>query len=337
MSVTLHELARTKFNQYKEDIARMNNTSNVAEKFAVAPAPFQRIMEAYQGSNEFLQHINFLNVVNQSGEKIGLIVGSIASTTDTKVQARQPINVGDTKLNDKYFCQQVNYDVAYRWELLNAWRHHPDFKTKLASMVTKAIALDKITIGFNGTHRADTSDRATYPLLQDVGKGWLQKIRDNAPSQVYSGQSGKITVGANGEFKTLDALVESAIHTIIGEQFRGDENLVAISSRGIVTKKYLPLLDTVQNPTEQVASKVIYGDKKLGTLPPVYPHNFPANTILITTLDNLSIYIQEGTLNRYIQAQPEWDRDVDYQSVNEDYVVEDYFKCALLEGIEIEE
>lgn len=335
----LHEIARERFAQYKQDIAQMNNVANATEKFAVAPAPFQKIVQAYQGSDDFLKLINIIPVINQSGEKIGLMVGStIASTTNTKTQARQPVNVGDTKIDDKYLCQQVNYDVAYRWELLNAWRHHPDFKMKLASMVTKAIALDKITIGFNGTSRAETSDRNANPLLQDVAKGWLQKIRENAPSQVYKGKTGgQITVGASGEFKTLDGLVESAVEAVIGEQYRTDQNLVVLCGRNLTAKKYLPLLDKAQDPTEQIASRVLYGDKVLGTRKVLYPHNFPANTILITTLDNLSIYLQEGTLVRHIETQPAWDRDVDFQSINEDYVVEDYFRCALLENIVVEE
>lgn len=335
----LHQIARERFAEYKREIAQMNNVADTAEKFAVAPAPFQKIVQAYQGADDFLKLINIIPVINQSGEKVGLMVGStVASTTNTKTQARQPINVGDTKLDDKYLCQQINYDVAYRWELLNAWRHDPMFKSKLAQMVTKAIALDKITIGFNGTSRAENSDRNANPLLQDVAKGWLQKIRDNAPSQRYTGKTGgQITIGVSGEFKTLDGLVESAVETILGEQYRNDQHLVVLCGRNLTAKKYLPLLDKAQDPTEQIASRVLYGDKVLGTRQVLYPHNFPANTILITTLDNLSIYLQEGTLVRHIETQPAWDRDVDFQSINEDYVVEDYFRCVLLENIVVEE
>ncbi|MEG2269629.1 MAG: P2 family phage major capsid protein, partial [Acinetobacter sp.] len=46
-------------------------------------------------------------------------------------------------------------------------------------------------------------------------------------------------------------------------------------------------------------------------------------------------YMQSGTLVRSIVTQSEWDRDVDFQSINEDFVVEDYDKCILLENIEV--
>jgi hypothetical protein len=54
---------------------------------------------------------------------------------------------------------------------------------------------------------------------------------------------------------------------------------------------------------------------------------------LITRLDNLSIYVQEGTRRRFLKDEPEYDRVVNYESVNEAYVVEDYGMVALVENI----
>ena len=341
MSVILDPVARSKFNQYKADIARINSVESVVESFAVQPVPEQKIIQAYQDSDDFLKRINIFPVLNQQGQKIGMNVGtSIASTTDTRVQPRRPTAVGSLENLDEYLCTQTNYDVAYYWGLINAWRHHPDFKSRLAMMVTRAVALDKITIGFNGVFRSPTSDRNNNPLLQDVKRGWLQRIRDVAPEQAYSGTTSsgsdfKITVGSTGEFKTLDGLIENAIDTFIAPQHQNSKDLVAIVGRGIVSEKYLPMLDSIQDPTEQIAARAIYANRILGTLPTVTPPQFPENTILITSLDNLSIYMQSGTMVRSIVTQPEWDRDVDFQSVNEDFVVEDYTKAVLLQNIEV--
>lgn len=60
---------------------------------------------------------------------------------------------------------------------------------------------------------------------------------------------------------------------------------------------------------------------------------FPQNALLVTKLDNLSIYVQEGTQRRQLKEEPEYDQLADYQSVNEAYVVEDYGCCALVENI----
>lgn len=341
MSVSLHPVAAALFASYCQDIARMNNVDNVARTFSVAAAVEQRIIEAYQQSADFLKLINVFPVDNGSGEKLSLSVNtSIAGNTDTRVTPRRPTIVGEVDRLDNYECTQTDYDVAYKWAFLNVWRHKADFKSILAKMVVTAIALDKITMGFNGLYRAATSDRVANPLLQDVKKGWLQKIRENAPEQHYAGDDvgggvHKILVGSGHDYETLDGLVEHAVDTYIAEQHRDGGDLVVICGRGILSDKYLPLLNKVQDPTEQIAARMIYANKQLGTLPAVHVPKFPANTILITSYKNLSIYIQTGTLNRFIKSEPEWNRDADYQSINEDFVVEDYTKCVLLENIEV--
>lgn len=342
MSVSLHAATAVLLAAYRQDIATLNGVADVAITFSVNPVVEQRIIAAYQQSAEFLQQINIFTVDNAKGEKIGLGVGTtIAGTTNTSITPRRPTPVGAVAKLDEYDCTQTNYDVAYRWVLLNAWRHKADFKSILAKMVVRAIALDKITIGFNGIYRAPTSDRVANPLLQDVKKGWLQKIRENAPEQHYDGElvNGvkKIQIGENHEFKTIDGLVEHAVDTYIAEQHQDGGDLVVICGRGILSDKYLPLINKVQDPTEQIAAGLIYASKKLGTLPAAHVPKFPANTILITSFDNLSIYLQTGTLNRFIKSEPEWDRDTDYQSINEDFVVEDYAKCVLLENIEVDD
>jgi len=58
-------------------------------------------------------------------------------------------------------------------------------------------------------------------------------------------------------------------------------------------------------------------------------------SILITRLDNLSIYWQEGTRRRMLKDEPELDRIANYESVNEAYVVEDYELVVLVENISI--
>jgi len=342
MSVALNPIARTKLSAYMADVARANNVEDVRYTFAVQPVPEQKIIAAYQEAADFLKQINIFPVDNAKGEKIALLVGTtIAGTTDTRVKARAPTAVGSLDLLDEYDCTQTNYDVAYYWSLLNAWKHHPNFKAKLQSMVVRAVALDKLCIGFNGLYRAPTSDRVANPLLQDVKKGWLQKIRGNAPEQHYAGVddgTGKLVtkIGAGNEFKTLDGLVEFAVEEYIAEQHR-DSGLIAICGRGVLSDKYLPLLNTIQDPTEQLAARTIYANKQLGTLRALHVPKFPAKTILITTPDNLSIYLQSGTLMRSIAEQPEWDRAVDFQSVNEDFVVEDYTKAVLIENIEVQD
>ncbi len=64
---------------------------------------------------------------------------------------------------------------------------------------------------------------------------------------------------------------------------------------------------------------------------------FPADAMFITRTDNLSIYFQEGTHRRLIDEVPKRDRIENYESINEDYVIEDYAAGCLVENIEVGE
>jgi hypothetical protein len=84
-----------------------------------------------------------------------------------------------------------------------------------------------------------------------------------------------------------------------------------------------------------LAGKVIVSQKTIGNLPAVRVPFFPDNALLITSLENLSIYVQEGSRRRKIEDNAKRKRVEDYQSSNEDYVVEDLGMVALVESISI--
>ena len=77
------------------------------------------------------------------------------------------------------------------------------------------------------------------------------------------------------------------------------------------------------------------GERPRIDLPAVRVPGFPANAMLITRLDNLSIYWQDGTHRRHVEEVPKRDRIENYESINEDYVVEDYGCGCLIENIEV--
>nr|VXZ92016.1 phage major capsid protein, P2 family [Klebsiella pneumoniae] len=73
----------------------------------------------------------------------------------------------------------------------------------------------------------------------------------------------------------------------------------------------------------------------MGGLQAVRAPYFPANALLITRPDNLSIYWQEDTRRRSVIDNPKRDRIENFESVNEAYVVEDYRCAALVENIQM--
>ncbi len=328
---------RELFNAYMARMGELNGIPvSLGQKYSVDPSVQQTLEQRIQETSEFLGRINNIGVQEQSGEKIGLGIGStIASTTNTAVQDRQPADPTNMD-KDGYACTQTNFDTYLTYAKLDAWAKFPDFQTKFRDAVLKRQALDVLCIGFNGTSRAATSDRVANPLLQDVNVGWLEKIRQNAAERVLSEvveDSGAINVYEGGDYNNLDAVVFDAVRELIDPWYRRDTELVAIIGSALFSDKYFPLVNAVQPPSEKIAADLIISQKRIGGLQAVQVPYFPENAILITRLDNLSRYYQEGARRRTVVDNAKRDRIENYESSNDAYVVEDYGCAALIENI----
>lgn len=338
---------RIKFNGYLTRLGQLYGVEPMdftTSKVEVTPAAAQTLETKIQLSAEFLTRINMVPVQNQIGEKIGLGIGStVAGTTDTTKQDREPVD--PTELSgQKYHCQKTNFDTAIRYEKLDMWAMFEDFQRRIRDEIIKRQALDRIMIGWNGTSRAATSDRKTNPLLQDVNIGWLHKIRLEAPEHVLGSSTDektnvitpeKISVGNGADYENLDALVMQAVDNAVSEVYADDTELVVICGRKLLSDKYFPIVNRDQANTEVLAADVIISQKRIGGLPAVRVPYFPKNAMLITRLDNLSIYWQVDSRRRQVVDNAKRDRIENYESVNEDYIVEDYDCVALIENIEL--
>lgn len=337
---------RFKFNQYLSRIAELNGiaTSDLDKKFTVEPSVTQTLFDKIQQSSSFLKLINMVTVGELTEEKVGIdVTGTIASTTDTDGGTeRKTADFG--KLDAyRYFCHPVNFDYHLKYGKLDLWARFQDFQIRIRNAIIKRQALDYITIGFNGVSRAATSDRAQNPLLQDVAVGWLQKYRNDAPERVMSSVtdddgtviSNTIKVGKGGHYANLDALVMDAFESLVAEIHRENPEMVVICGRRILTDKYFPMINKFQANSEQLAGELIISQKTIGQLQAVRAPFFPANSILITTLDNLSIYLYEDGHRRHIVENPKLDQVENYEQVKVDFVIEDYEAGCLIENIEI--
>jgi P2 family phage major capsid protein len=327
---------RVLFAAYLEQVAALNGVADATEKFTATPSVQQTLEEKIQESSDFLSRINAIGVVEQQGEKIGLgVSGPIASTTNTATTDRAPTD--PTVLDASgYQCTQTNFDTFLTYSKLDAWAKFPDFQTRIRDAIIRRQALDRIMIGFNGISRAATSNLGTNPLLQDVNIGWLQKYRVDAAARVMTevvAASGQVKVGATGDYKTLDSLVFDAVNNLVDPWYREDTELVAILGRDMLADKYFPLVNVTQPPTEQMAADLIISQKRVGGLQAVRAPFFPAGKLLITRLDNLSIYWQEGARRRTVVDNAKRDRVENYESSNDAYVVEDYGLGCLIENI----
>ena len=329
---------RIAFNGYLTQVAKLNGVDNAAVKFSVEPGVQQNLETAIQESTALLGRINVIGVMEQTGEALLLGVnGPIASRTDTAAGNRRNPAERHALSKDSYACKQTNFDTAFGYALLDAWAKFPDFQTRLTGAIARRQGLDRLMIGWNGTSAAAASNPATNPLRQDVNIGWLQKVRTGAPDRVLdegTAVAGKVTVGATGDYKTLDGLVFDAVQ-MLDPWHRSHPDLVVMVSRNLMHEKLLAAVEkgATSNQEENAAQEIVTR-ARLGGLPIVDAPYFPDGTVLVTTLSNLSIYWQEGTRRRHLKDEPEYDRIADYQSSNDAYVVEDFGLVALVEKIE---
>lgn len=329
---------RLAFNLYLSQLATLNNVPSVTEKFTVSPSIQQTLESKIQESSDFLGKINIVGVDEQQGAKIGLgVSGPVAGTTNTATTDRA---TADIAVEDEigYHCTQTNFDTHITYAKMDAWAKFPDFQIRLRDAILKRQALDRIMIGWNGTSRAATSNKGTSPLLQDVNIGWLQKYRTDAAARVMDevvAASGAVKVGtaAGHDYVNLDALVFDVVNNLIEPWYQEDPELVVVCGRALLADKYFPIVNTNNAPTEQLAADLIISQKRLGNLPAVRVPYFPANSLLVTRLDNLSLYWQEGARRRTVMDNAKRDRIENYESSNDAYVVEDYGCGCVVENI----
>ena len=325
---------------YTKRIAEINGVASADHLFNVAPTVQQKLESKMQESSAFLARINIMGVTAQQGEAVGIgVSGPIASRTDTTNAERKTRDVHTTE-GDKYKCEQTNYDTHIKYATLDAWAHLPDFQQRVAAEIVQRQALDRIMIGWNGKIVAATTNLATNPNLEDVNKGWIQKLREgraaNVMSEVASG-SNKIKIGeavtAADGYKNLDALVFD-MKRGLDPWFQQNTSLVAICGADLLDDKYFEIINSANKNTEKVAGDILMSTRRLGGLQAIVVPYFPKKAIMVTLLNNLSIYYQRSARRRMLINNPKRDQLENYESSNDAYVIEDFGAAMFAENIE---
>lgn len=339
---------RKLYTGFLSTIADINGVDDVKVTFAVDPSVAQKLETKQQESSAFLTAINVYLVDELEGETVGVTSsGPIASRTDVSQHDRQTKDPTGL-VSQRYRCEETDYNTHISWAKLDQWAKFDDFEVRIQGVIVNQQALDRIRIGFRGTHVAVESNLAVHPNLEDMNIGWLQELRLKSPGQVMGsttvpGASDRIEgvttaqpikIGPAEEYKNLDALVYDGIE-LLDPWHRERTDLIVICGRKLVHDKYFRVVNQDHKPTETVAADVIMSTKRIGGLPAVRVPFFPEDALLITTYENLSIYVQEESRRRKVEENARRKRIEDFQSSNDDYVVEDHGLAALVENIEL--
>lgn len=323
-------------------VAQGISKEQVSNGYTIAPTAVQIMYDEISQNTELLQKINLRPKTEKVGEVIGLSSGLIGSNTDTtgagKERKPKPIH---NLSGRKYSLEKTNFDAALRYDEIDQWAHLTDFPKHVNKKIAESIALSLVTIGMNGTSRADDSDASANTMLQDVAKGWLQKMREENKARCIGTAGTSVTSVPHGpgatNYKNLDAVVTDALN-IMDERFADRSDFVVLTSRRTVGDKYLRIVNkSGDTATEIEAGGRLNKERTLGGLPVMYVPNMPQNTLLITPLSNLSIYYQISGERRLIVDNPRKDQLESLQSKNIDFIVEEYGAAVLIENLKYTE
>lgn len=340
----MHPETLARIKSYREHIARINNVDpdHIARggQFTVSAEPEQALRAAIVESSAFLGLVTYRDVDNQSGEVIDIgTTTTIAGRTDTSSTGVRTPADPTGKDKDTYACVQTNYDVALRYDALDAWRHFPNFQSLWSGAVATQMGLDELMIGFNGASAAATTNRTTYPLLQDVNIGWIQKMRaGNAARWLTEGEQAEdeIRIGTEdgADYRNLDELVFDLVG-LLHPQFQEDPRLRVILGRSLIRDKYLTFQggSAVDAPTERAALEQLMLNKKLGGIPAMAAPYFPSRAVLVTIPANLQIIEQRGTRRRTIVDHAAKDQMEDFNSINQAFGIGRFEAAAGCENI----
>lgn len=337
MSYNLSRFGAEMYASMQVAMAETYGVDTVARMFSVEPTIAQELNDAITAKADFLQRINVVLVTEIKGQKVFLgTSGPVTGRTNTKTTDREAKDASALDQNT-YELSSTESDVSLSYAKIDAWAKFPDFHQKYSAAVQKQIALDRIMVGFHGTHAAVQTDIVQYPLLQDVNKGWLQQAREQIPAQVLKeGQvAGKVTMGPGGDYENLDALVHDT-KQMVDERVRDGGDLVAIIGSDLLAADKAKLYASqAGTPTEKERIESQQVIATYGGLPSFSVPNFPVNAVLVTSFDNLSIYVQDSSWRKQTVDNPKRSRIEDYNSRNEGYVIEQLEKFALTENVEV--
>lgn len=328
----MNKITRLAFHDMEARLAKAYSVENVRETFSVEPTVEQKLQDKIVEQSTFLPHINVITVDEITGQNIlGSASGPASGRVDTTVDGneRTPRDLLSLAAHS-YLLSQTNTDVYMGYATMDAWAKFPDLAERYMRYVQERIANDRELIGWHGTSAAKDTDLGANPLMEDVNKGWMQYVREELIANILTtGEkaAGEIRIGVGGDFENIDhAVVE--LTEGIPQYLR--KNLVALIGSELVGREKAVIAKAMgQTPTEKTLTSAALAN--FGGLPWDTPSNFPGRGLVITSLDNLSIYVQSGSWRRNIKDEPKKNRVEDYNSRNEGYVVETPEKFVAVE------
>lgn len=314
----LNKRAEQFINAYASGLAQSYGVNKPNRYFSLTDPQETSLRQALLESVEFLNLITVADVDQLSGQVVS--VGASALHTGRSETGRFSRRVGVE--GNEYKLVETDSCAALRWDLLSLWANAGDeneFFQLVQTFSNQAFALDQLRVGFNGTSVAKTTNPEENPNGEDVNIGWHQRMKGyESGKQILTDA---VSLGEDGDYKSLDAMASDLISTKIPAQFRNDPRLVVLVGADLVAAEQYRLYQKADRPTEKIAAQML--DSTIAGRKAIIPPFMPGSRMVVTPLTNLHIYTQRGTRQRKAEFVEDRKQYENKYLRNEGYAVEE--------------
>ncbi len=312
---------RKSFNQLMAGLANHYGVDCMSEAFTIAAPLESTLNDMVQESSDFLSMISMAAVTDPKGQALQLgIDGLVGKRTDTTTKDRTP-NMLNGPNGTTWETVFTEFDVGMTYAMLDQWARYKDFPQRYMKAVYRAIALTRMSVGFNGTSVVvGDSNPGANTLGEDLNKGWLHLLKEGNANNYMNSQTYYIHESATSAqgYKSLDGLVADLYNSIAIEHRTGNEvAFIGSSLLGADSNKVYNDHGNTPSEKKDVAQMLnSYGGLRALQIP-----KFPTMGVLVTDPENLHLYFQENGTRRHTEEEPKRSRVVDYISSNDAYAI----------------
>lgn len=314
----LNNRARDLLDKYSAGMAEQMGARDPSRFFSLNDPQENALRLAMLESVEFLDMITCLDVDQLSGQVIS--VGASQLHTGRNADGRFVRQVGVD--GNTYDLVETDSCAALRWDLLSVWanagKEENEFFNLVQTFSTQAFALDMLRIGFNGTHRAPTTDAKANPNGEDVNIGWHERMKTLLDGNQI--MTDKVVLDQAGDYKSLDAMAQDLINAKIPAQYRNDPRLVVLVGADLVAAEQYRLYQAADRPTEKIAAQML--GSTIAGRKAIIPPFMPGKRMVVTPLSNLHIYTQRNTRQRKSRFEDDRKQFENSYLRNEGYAIE---------------
>lgn len=312
----------------------------------VSPTLVQTTEEKIRQTYEFLGMISSTPTDQDSGQVLSLAEGkSLGQRTvsNDSNHKRRPVTVGGFT-GREFKCLELELDVIIDWITQLQWgMQSGDVFNLYREYIMRSRALSRLRLMFYGQSEnlAVQTNLTTYPMMEDVGKGFFQYMIDNYPDHVLGITVGGVTakgydinpinVGNGGDFSSMAQLADYMKNSMLPRIYRGNTNIRAISGDSLLTQDIQQVIANSGNDAMQrAATETLLGMSTLAKIPAFTPDEFPERGLIITDPRNLDYIYQTQSVRRSVEESADKKGLVDYSWQKVDCVVRDVLGCAMV-------